>query len=374
MTSETRYPQIDPSLAWLLSPATDLQPPPAVRLRKAVARHPAIMLGAVFLLAMVTIRLGLYLGAERSSPPTAGLSNERTQRLPGMIDAPFAATALRPLTSTDAIALNEAVPLSTGTNASAAPFIAPLGNAVDYQQSLVCLTQAIYYEAGNEPDEGQRAVAQVVLNRMRHVSYPHSICGVVFQGAERRDGCQFTFACDGSLRRVPVLAAWRRAQLVAAAALGGYVYTPVGLSTHYHADYVVPYWASSLDKVTTIGAHIFYRWGGAWGTRAAFTAAYAGGELSPRALAPVAIANTALDRDDTRPAEVIASQRPILMSGDAGSGTAAATQASTAKVPAAPAVGLAERWIVPHASTSTALADPTNNVRSVISDGGAVTP
>jgi hypothetical protein len=152
------------------------------------------------------------------------------------------------------------------------------GSVIDEGRALRCLTQAIYYEAASEPDAGQRAVAQVVLNRVAHPAYPDTVCGVVYQGSERRTGCQFTFTCDGSLARQPVRVFWDRARRVALAALSGAVYKPVGLATHYHTVQVHPYWAASLDRVGTIGAHTFYRWRGTAGRPAAFHFTYAGGE------------------------------------------------------------------------------------------------
>ena len=146
-----------------------------------------------------------------------------------------------------------------------------MGSDSDIARAQKCLTMAIYYEAATEPDAGQRAVAQVVLNRVAHPSYPNSVCGVVFQGSERRTGCQFTFTCDGSLTRQPSRVFWDRAGSVARQALAGAVYAPVGLATHYHTVAVHPYWADSLQKVTTIGAHIFYRWRGSAGMPGAFT-------------------------------------------------------------------------------------------------------
>jgi spore germination cell wall hydrolase CwlJ-like protein len=86
-----------------------------------------------------------------------------------------------------------------------------------------------------------------VLNRMRHPGYPASICGVVYQGADRTTGCQFTFTCDGSLLRTPLASLWARSRKIAEDALSGRVYAPIGHATHYHADYVLPYWADSLD-------------------------------------------------------------------------------------------------------------------------------
>jgi hypothetical protein len=148
-------------------------------------------------------------------------------------------------------------------------------------RSLDCMSAAIYYEAASESDDGQRAVAQVVLNRVRHPTFPNSVCGVVYQGSERSSGCQFSFTCDGSLLRTPSFSGWARARRLAAAALTGSVYAPVGHSTHYHSNKVLPYWASSLVKSAVVGAHIFYRWNGGWGTPAAFKAVYAGGEPLP---------------------------------------------------------------------------------------------
>lgn len=153
------------------------------------------------------------------------------------------------------------------------------GSASDRMRALTCLTQAIYYEAASEPDGGQRAVAQVVLNRVAHPAYPKTVCGVVYQGSERSTGCQFTFTCDGALGRIPNRLFWERAEAVARAALAGYVYAPVGLATHYHTIAVHPYWADSLNFLGTIGAHRFYRLGGPAGSAGAFNvAAYRGGE------------------------------------------------------------------------------------------------
>ena len=159
------------------------------------------------------------------------------------------------------------------------------GTALDRMRALTCLTQAIYYEAASEPDAGQRAVAQVVLNRVAHPAFPKTVCGVVYQGSDRPTGCQFTFTCDGALARVPNRLFWERAQSVARAALAGYVYAPVGLATHYHTIAIHPYWADSLAYLGTIGAHRFYRLGGPAGASGLFnTAAYRGGEPAAAAL------------------------------------------------------------------------------------------
>ncbi len=241
------------------------------------------------LIALLLAGMGLWvLWLWRQQPVVASLHVpiDAAQRSlvgagPPMVDSPFALGSLRTLEAADARAWNRAVPQTEGAERPARPFLADLSGGTNLARSLDCLTAAIYYEAGNEPVEGQRAVAQVVLNRVRHPAYPHSICGVVFQGAERRSGCQFTFACDGSLARPRQPVPWARSRSIAAAALGGYVDASVGWATHYHADYVVPYWAADLLKVRTIGAHIFYRWSGAWGEGKAFVSRYGGAEPMP---------------------------------------------------------------------------------------------
>src|SRR4051794_11367481 len=189
---------------------------------------------------------------------------------------------VRPLAPDQALKLNAEIPLAKGPNPAASPF-ALKGNAASRAQALNCLTSAVYYEAGNQDEDGERAVAQVILNRVRHPAFPASVCGVVYEGSTRVTGCQFTFTCDGSLNRQPDADGWHRATAVAQAALSGAVYAPIGWATHYHADYVVPYWAATLAKNTIVGAHLFYRWPGAWGQPAAFTKAYAGTEPSASA-------------------------------------------------------------------------------------------
>jgi len=100
------------------------------------------------------------------------------------------------------------------------------------------------------------------------------------------------YAGDGALYRAPAPGAWQQAREVAAAALNGYVETAVGSATHYHADYVAPRWAPMLAKVVKLGAHIFYRWPGAWGLPAAFTGRYIGEPTDPAAMRPVLRAPT----------------------------------------------------------------------------------
>ena len=123
---------------------------------------------------------------------------------------------------------------------------------------LECLTDAVYYEARGEDVRGQAAVAQVVLNRVKHPAFPKSVCGVVFQGAGHR-GCQFSFACDGSMRRGRESAAWARARVVASRVLAGNITRYVGSATHYHTTAVSPFWAPQMLRVAQVGVHIFYK-------------------------------------------------------------------------------------------------------------------
>lgn len=180
--------------------------------------------------------------------------------------------------------INAAMPFATSPVASLRPFSVD-DTSTDGGRALLCLTQAVYYEAGFEPIAGRRAVAQVVLNRLRHPAFPKSICGVVYQRSASRI-CQFTFVCDGALYRPPEASTWRQAHAIAKAALSGYVEQSVGSSTHYHANYVAPRWAPMLAKVAQIGAHIFYRWPGAWGQPQAFVGRYIGEPSDPAALRP----------------------------------------------------------------------------------------
>jgi spore germination cell wall hydrolase CwlJ-like protein len=195
----------------------------------------------------------------------------------------------QPIAPQQAIKINDQIPLAGGPNPAASSFMFK-GSAAAKTQALNCLASAVYYEAGNQDTDGERAVAQVVLNRVRHPAFPNSICGVVYEGSTRPTGCQFTFTCDGSLAHEPDAEGWRRAWQVAEDALSGYVYAPVGWATHYHADYVVPTWAARLAKNAIVGAHLFYRWAGSWGQAAAFTDHYAGREPNAAALRTAALA------------------------------------------------------------------------------------
>lgn len=150
-------------------------------------------------------------------------------------------------------------------------------------EATACLATAIYYEAGFEPREGRVGVAEVILNRLADPRFPKSVCGVVYQGAERRTGCQFTFTCDGSLARAPKPEAWAEAVEIAAAALGGPQAGMAAGANHYHADYVRPGWARAMRQTARIGRHVFYSDGRGGGAAPVATAlpAVAGAAAEP---------------------------------------------------------------------------------------------
>lgn len=163
---------------------------------------------------------------------------------------------------------------------AASPYVFAKGSASDTLRAAICLTTAIYYEAASESDDGQRAVAQVILNRVRHANWPNTVCGVVYQASDM-PGCQFSYACDGSMVRVPSREGWARASRIARAALAGDVYAPVGLATYYHTPQVNPAWNRRLSITAVIGNHIFYRMPGTIGAPRAFADLYVGGEPAP---------------------------------------------------------------------------------------------
>lgn len=162
-----------------------------------------------------------------------------------------------------ALALNAAVAFVTSAKIPARPFVFA-GSIESRERAVDCLAAAMLFEAGDDPG-GQRAVAQVIVNRARHPAFPATVCGVVFQGSERRTGCQFTFTCDGALARVQTRKSWDAARLRASTVLDGQVDQAVGTATHYHTDWVWPVWSDSLDKIAQVGTHLFYRWHGRWG-------------------------------------------------------------------------------------------------------------
>ena len=247
------------------------------RVRKASRRSVGTV--SAVIVAAVLVLLGVALWGREGTP--AGSITAAVPQAPAIAQIRLPPpNLLKPLTPEEATKANEQRPFVARPDSAAAKFVLHT-DAADRERALNCLTQAVYYEAASEGADGGRAVAQIVLNRMRHPGYPASVCGVVYQGADRPSGCQFTFTCDGSLLRAPVPTLWARSRKIAEEALGGHVFAPVGHATHYHADYVLPYWADSLDKSIQIGRHIFYRLRSSLGASNAFSQRYAGAEPVP---------------------------------------------------------------------------------------------
>lgn len=127
-----------------------------------------------------------------------------------------------------------------------------------------CLAQAIYHEARGESEAGQLAVANVIVNRARSGKFPSTLCGVIYQNADKgRYRCQFTFACDGRNDVPGERRAWIRSAALASSVYAefatGEIVGAVPVSTlYYHTTAVNPSWASTYNAVARIGSHIFY--------------------------------------------------------------------------------------------------------------------
>ena len=234
----------------------------------------AALLVAILLLAVTA---WLWLGAGNPAEPQPSRAELPIAALPARAtDAPVLA-AFPTTGSADARARNAAVPFLSGVLPAAAAFRPP-ASATDRARAADCLALAALAEAGSGDEAGQRAVVQVILNRVRHPAFARTVCGVVFEGSQRATGCQFSFTCDGSLGRKYGAASWQAARQRAREALGGRVYAPVGLATHYHTDWVHPWWSPKLVKLAQVETHLFFRWPGYWGSVQAARMAYRGGE------------------------------------------------------------------------------------------------
>ncbi len=148
----------------------------------------------------------------------------------------------------------------TGTAGGKPLYFGGLTGAEFRAKEKRCLATAIYFEARGEPVQGQLAVAQTIMNRVRSAFYPDTICGVVYQGAERPNACQFSFACDRVADVPRQKPEWETANELAGRVVDGKVWlAEVGYASHYHATTVRPDWIGDMRRLTRIGAHIFYR-------------------------------------------------------------------------------------------------------------------
>ena len=216
-----------------------------------------LALGAIYLVGGMAQAAADHHRAVRIATATGGgISETMLRREMDRMDP----SALRLARAHDALAADAATDVPAGWPSRPGARLA-IGHRVtplDSARELDCLTQAVYFEARGETPRGQAAVAQVVLNRVANPSFPKTVCGVVFQGAATH-GCQFSFACDGSMTRDRETDAWDRARQVAERALSGVVVANIGSATHFHTLSVQPDWGPQMLRVAQVGLHVFYR-------------------------------------------------------------------------------------------------------------------
>jgi spore germination cell wall hydrolase CwlJ-like protein len=202
--------------------------------------------------------------AASASTPSVSRAITLSSTTPAPADATPVEIAAAPVSAPQSVRLDRGVDAGTTVATRVDPDNRPryvdLIDPDNLSKEQRCLAEAVYFEARSEPEEGQAAVAQVVLNRVRSGLYPSSICGVVYQNRHRHLACQFTFACEGKSLRIRERDSWDDAKRIASAVLNGDTYlADVGASTHYHANYVRPRWSRKLKRMDVIGRHIFYK-------------------------------------------------------------------------------------------------------------------
>jgi spore germination cell wall hydrolase CwlJ-like protein len=219
--------------------------------------------------AFIGSGVGLSLGAAylAGGMGQAAADHQRAERIAEASAGVLSDNVLRRGMDPDAVALAKAHdPVAPAPTKVVAPLAAPDPDLARIAaarptraRELDCLTQAVYFEARGESRKGQAAVATVIMNRVKSPLFPKTVCGVVYQGASHRNGCQFSFACDGLAERVREATAWDRAREVAARALSGAVLREVGSATHFHTTGVSPDWGPQMKRVAQVGLHVFYR-------------------------------------------------------------------------------------------------------------------
>jgi spore germination cell wall hydrolase CwlJ-like protein len=200
------------------------------------------------------VGLGLGAGYLTAGLGDAALHRAETARVAlgpnaGFQPAAFEAGALSPQ-----LRGTQGLPAGMDPDAARMAAVAP-----SRSRELDCLAQAVYFEARGESPRGQQAVATVIMNRVKNPNFPKTVCAVVYQGSTHRNGCQFSFACDGLAERVVERTAWDRARSVAARVLSGAVLRDIGSATHFHTTAVTPDWGSRMLRVAQVGLHVFYR-------------------------------------------------------------------------------------------------------------------
>ena len=271
-----------------------------------------------------------------------------------MRPVPRVATMAAPvLSAPSAVAQTVAAPRAAAAPSVAAPVgIAPFRFAAVARgtSDLQCLTEAVYFEARGEPDRGQQAVAQVVLNRVRHPAFPKTICAVVHQRSAA--GCQFSFACAPQPAALDETA-WTRARDVAKGALHGAVMLDVGDATHFESVRAMAF--AGLLKVARIGEHVFYRFGGHDGGAGMFRQTPAPSTVAPKLMLasaePAAPTNGPLPA--TSPAVAPPSARLALVA------AASQTPAPPSKPAAAPTAPMTAAAVLIPAAATTPTVTPT---------------
>lgn len=238
---------------------------------EALKRADRALCGAIVLTA--SFAAGIILGhnapATAQVPPAAAITHVVTQitrqAAPGA-DAQQSAKSTNVKETAGAMAMAVSYVPSAEGFAGALYTVAAMPSAAGLAMIKVledqrCLAEAMYYEARGEGRAGQEAIAEVVFHRMHAGGYPRSICGVVYQGANRSRGCQFSFACDGELQQPKSSAAWFRARTLAAKIMAGIVRLGdiTGDAISFHAADIQPEWTDRLEKTIQIGNHVFYR-------------------------------------------------------------------------------------------------------------------
>jgi len=212
---------------------------------------------AAMLASLAPVAVPVALG--EAGAPELPLAFALASATPGAIDE-RPTGAIAPVRAPPGVAANQPANfVAANSDLSDRPGYASLIDPADSARQMRCLAEAIYFEARSEPEAGQAAVAQVVLNRVRSGIYPTTVCGVVYQDRERPFACQFSFACEGKSLKVEEPTCWATATRIAEGVFKGELTDARFASAiNYHAAYVRPFWAPTLKKLDRVGLHIFY--------------------------------------------------------------------------------------------------------------------
>ena len=124
---------------------------------------------------------------------------------------------------------------------------------------MKCLAEAIYFEARGEALEGQYAVGEVIINRVLSRDFPNSVCGVISEGANRLNACQFSYNCDGKLETITENKIYERILKLSQILLEPSARFLTNGATFYHSKLVSPSWSKKFIKTNEIGNHFFYK-------------------------------------------------------------------------------------------------------------------